>query len=96
MAAYFVDLDGTVFLWGTETPLPGAIKQLSAWQTQGHELIFVTQRDRPWAEKALQALAGLGIRRPMILSDISSPRTMINDQGAFAVNHPINAPWRPL
>jgi len=93
MAAWFVDLDGTVFQWGTEEPLPGAIEQLLKWQDRGDQVIFVTQRNGPWARVAQHALQSLGIFDPIVLSNISSPRTVINDQGACAINHEKNAPW---
>ncbi len=94
MAALFCDLDGTAVFWGTSTFVPGAYEQLKAFHDSGNELIFTTMRGRftegfAPVEPMLQQLFP-GCR---ILFDITSPRIVINDAGAIAINHPRDAAW---
>lgn len=93
MAAFFVDLDGTTFYFGTNTPLPNALDNLRKAVNDGHQVIFTTLRtDISDAIKVLRA-EGLDC---MILTGVQSPRIVINDDGAQAVNHPTDAPWKPV
>lgn len=93
MACYFVDWDGTFAKWGTEEPLPGALEQVTRWLAEGHQVVFTTQRDPDWANKATEALRSLGFKSSVVLADVSSPRVVINDAGAFAFNHVKDASW---
>ncbi len=91
MAAFFIDLDGTFFVFGTNSPLPGAVETVSALLRQGHQVIFTTQRgERTSAELALKQLLKISVP---VIADVASPRIVINDFGAVAINHPTNAPW---
>lgn len=96
MAAYFVDIDGTLVSWGSSTPLPGAVEQLGAAYRKGHQIIFTTQRPEVTAEfdnKAIRRLIDSFAPGSLIIWGVTSPRIVINDQGAIAINHPQNAPW---
>jgi ribonucleotide monophosphatase NagD (HAD superfamily) len=95
VAAYFIDLDGTVFYFGTNTFLPNAAENLRKLRELGHQIIFTTYRGKYDAEGAMSVLAEAGLRCP-ILSNIESPRIVINDDGASAINHPTDAPWNPV
>ncbi len=91
MAAYFIDLDGTVFYHGTNNPLPGAIDLLRSIRAGGHQLIFTTQRsDASSAQEALSEKGILGL----FVTGVESPRILINDQGAKAINHPTDSAWK--
>ena len=93
MAAYFIDLDGTVFYFGTNTFLPNAADNLRRLAGDGNQVIFTTLRDAQGADEARQALESEGLGRCPIITGVESPRIVINDEGAKAVNHPRNAPW---
>lgn len=95
MSALIVDMDGTAFTWGTNTFVPGAFEALCDFYSKGNELIFITQRDGPRfaflpdVEKYLKAL----FPNCVVIFGVSSPRILINDAGAMAINHPKDAPW---
>ncbi len=94
MAAIFCDLDGTAMLWGSNTFAPGAYDRLKDFYDRGNQLIFTTQRGKFWeavdpVDKYLKTL----FPDCVVLFNISSPRILINDQGAVAINHPKDAPW---
>ncbi len=93
MAALFCDLDGSAFKWGTNTFLPGAYDRLKKFYDAGNELIFTTQRDPQWSIESPEPLLKSLFPNCIILFNISSPRIVINDAGAFAVNHPKDQPW---
>jgi hydroxymethylpyrimidine pyrophosphatase-like HAD family hydrolase len=93
MAAYFVDLDGTTFRFGTNEFLPNARENLLARKQAGHQIIFTTMRDDAADVREVLKQAGLG---GMIITGVQSPRIVINDDGAYAVNHQTDAPWNPV
>jgi hydroxymethylpyrimidine pyrophosphatase-like HAD family hydrolase len=93
MAAYFVDLDGTTFYFGTNTPLPNALENLRAALKAGHQIIFTTLRADVADIRKVLKKAGLDC---MIVTGVQSPRIVINDDGAQAINHPTDAPWKPV
>jgi len=90
MAAYFIDIDGTVFYDGTNRPLPNALENLLALVKQGHQVIFTTKRTFPGGAKEVLAAAGLNCP---ILTSVESPRIIVNDHGAHAVNWRTDEPW---
>ena len=93
MAAYFVDLDGTTFLFGTNEFLPNARENLLALKRAGHQIIFTTLRDDAADVRKVLKRAGLSA---MIITGVQSPRVVINDDGAYAANHQTDAPWNPV
>lgn len=94
MAAMFCDLDGTAMLWGTNTFLPGAYERLKNFYDSGNELIFTTLRDPQWGEiEPTEPFLKSLFPKCIVLFGISSPRILINDHGAVAINHPRDTPW---
>jgi hydroxymethylpyrimidine pyrophosphatase-like HAD family hydrolase len=91
MAAYFIDLDGTIFAWGTNNFLPGAVEMIKAALDQGHQVIFTTQR--PNIIGVDLALKREGITGLMVMSGIQNPRILVNDQGAYAHQHKKNGSY---
>ena len=93
MGAYFVDIDGTLFKHGTNEFLPGTEEFLEQIEEGGHQLILVTSRGQEFEShpifdptKTLEVLKRMGIKYDHILFGIQSPRTVINDEGSFAIN----------
>lgn len=41
----------------------------------------------------IQKLRNVGVKFDSIVGDLSSPRVVVNDDGAFAVDHEINSPF---
>lgn len=87
-----MDVDGCTFRWGTEQFLPGVLERLHEWQAAGNQIVFTTQRDGTWTgglasmERTLKKeFPGCGI-----VTGVSSPRVLVNDAGAAAVNHQKN------
>ncbi len=97
MAALISDLDGTIFDWGTEKFLPGAHEELARFcSVDGNQLIFVTQRSsQNWSEPLSRTELYLKRFFPgcVVIFGISSPRILVNDAGAVAINHPKNSAW---
>ena len=99
MATYFIDLDGVFFRYGTMVPLPGAVLSVRHLLGENHQVVFTTMRRRRGNQPrhlGLRAtekvLAGLGLSEARLVGGLSSPRVVINDEGAVAVNHIRNAP----
>jgi hypothetical protein len=94
MAAIFVDLDGVLFAYGTQELVPGAVEALKRFAAGGNQLIFTTRREYNWpgSPEAADILDRL-FPDYQILWGITSPRILINDEGAVAINHPADQPW---
>ncbi len=91
MAALFVDLDGTLFQYGTNRPNAGWVEAMHEAQRNGHQLIFTTKRE---SQNSVQrALAAQGLKG-FVITNVDSPRVLFNDEGAFAVNHETDDAWR--
>jgi hypothetical protein len=92
MASYFIDLDGTFFLFPSQTPAENAVETVRRLASEGHSIIFTTLRTRSdprLGETAtLRKLAELGVPYKSIVWHVKSPRIVVNDDGAFAFNHP--------
>jgi len=101
MKAYFLDLDGTLFLHGTNELLPGARDLLDHIVKKGYQIIFTTFRgdknfkNHPiYSEKgALEGIRSLKVSYEAILFNIESPRVVINDGGAVGIEHKTNEAW---
>lgn len=97
MACLFCDLDGVAFVWGSNTFVSGACERLKSFYDAGGQIVFTTQRES-WMdgfkplEETKKMLQGL-FPKCEFLSGISSPRIVINDAGAIAINHVKDAPW---
>jgi hypothetical protein len=100
-ATYFIDLDGCIFRHGTNDLLPGAADLLKTIIDDGGEIVFTTYRGnvnfkghRVYSEDgAMDGVRSLTVPYKTILFDVDSPRIVINDSGAYAINHVKNAPW---
>jgi hydroxymethylpyrimidine pyrophosphatase-like HAD family hydrolase len=96
VAAYFIDLDGTFFKWGTQEPLPEAVETIKRLEAEGHRIVWTTLRNAGEKLKGyastIRAFRELGIKSEEIIWDCPSPRIVVNDDGAFAVNVEQNGP----
>jgi len=90
MAAVFWDIDGSFTYAGTDIPLPGAVDALHWMIQEGHQVIFVTQRDNSNSFEFM--MRRKGFRLP-VWSGIQNPRVVINDLGAQALNRETDQPW---
>lgn len=97
MKAYFVDLDGTFFLHGTNELAPGAKKFAEQIKRSGDKLYFVTARhannipEELNIESTRRFLSNYKITYQDIINDCPSPRILINDEGCVAVNISTNS-----
>ena len=91
MAAFFIDYDGTLVRFGTHELLPGVLETVHAWLRDGHQLYITTQR--PDGKDVLRNLRNNGIVPNAILTNVTSPRVIINDQGAISINRRTDSPW---
>ena len=99
MATFFIDLDGVVFKFGTMVFNEGAVEFLRRLKANGHQIVFSTAR-KPKNNNVPSLQLDLTIRRlkeekleyDSIVGSLSSPRIVINDQGAFAIEHEKDAP----
>ena len=101
MAAFFIDLDGTILAQKTQEPLDGAIEFLRVLKDKGNQIVFTTARCKEdWPnpshdyseEMTLNTLKRLGIDYDHILWGLHSPRVVINDRGSVAFNVDFNDP----
>jgi hypothetical protein len=91
---FFVDLDGTIFKWGTNELLPGAMEFLQKIEKDGHKIVITTNRgDARWPvdslfnkEITLRSLSTLRVPYHEILFNIEGSTIVVNDEGAFSVN----------
>lgn len=95
---YFIDIDGTLVKWGSSTPLPGAVDGIKRLIERGDRIVWITQRDRDSADfdndAILELLQKITLPTPLVvLWGYGSPRIVVNDAGAYAIHHEMNAPW---
>ena len=92
MTTYFVDLDGTFFLHGTNELAPGSKFLAEEINKRGDKLFFVTARKKDNIPASLdiestrKSLQKNNIHYEKIIDDCSSPRIIINDEGCASVN----------
>jgi len=97
MAAFLIDLDGTILRAGTDDLLPGALDALKKIKADGHWLGITTQRGYNFpplhryhivqSERLLRTIEEqIGSRFDAVLWDVPSPRVVVNDSGAVAIN----------
>lgn len=103
MAAYFLDIDGTLTEFHTNTWLPGALDMLRELHHRGDQIILMTMRcdhrdqETIWSPEmtrrtVLEDLAREGIPY-RVLFDVDGPRTIVDDNQVKAVQRRQNAPW---
>lgn len=98
--AYFIDIDGTIVDRSTQQPLENAVEIINSLYDAGNTIILTTLRGEDWKEDSrfsientMKMLREIRIKYHHILWDIPSPRILINDSGAVAINHEPDAPW---
>lgn len=98
MSAYIFDIDGVVFYKGTNKPNKGAIESIKYLISQGNTVIFITKRnqinyDNPKLnlKQTKDTFKEIGLGQIKIIDNIPSPRYLINDEGAHAINLQTNA-----
>ena len=99
MTTFFLDLDGVIFKHGTMELNENALEFLKKIKEDGHQIVFTTARKRfnnnvssLALDNTIKTLENLGIQYDSILGELSSPRIVINDEGAYAINHKKNSP----
>ena len=103
MAAYFIDFDGVFFKYGTMFPTDNAVQTINKLFEQGNKIYFMTLRKyKNNDDEALnlynteEVLRNLNVKYHGIIEDIPSPRIIINDEGAVAINHIRNASLKEI
>jgi ribonucleotide monophosphatase NagD (HAD superfamily) len=98
--ALFIDIDGTIVNHGTDTPVPFAVEKINRAYDKGYTIILTTLRGDGWADQThltcmstLRLLKDIGLKYHHIIWNCQSPRIVINDEGAIAINHPANGSW---
>lgn len=91
MASFFVDWDGTICHAGTTRFLPGVVDHLRWFLSLGHQVFVTTARVN--VASAIEALNRVGLHDVVVIPGVQNPRVVINDMGAWAVNHPADTPW---
>lgn len=99
MSTYFIDIDGVLFKRGTNTANAGALETVKYLISSGHKIILTTQRNKVNSdnkklciEATKIALSKFRLDKLEIIEDVPSPRYLINDEGAFAINHQCDLP----
>lgn len=99
MATFFLDLDGVIFKHGTMELNENALSFLRNLKENKHQIVITTARKEfnnnvpsLALDHTIKALEALGVEYDSIIGDLSSPRIVINDEGAFAINHKKNYP----
>ena len=98
---FFIDIDGTIIRWNGE-PIESAVTTIHAWYDAGHRIVITTYRGTRIARESnprfgvtntIEELKKIGLKYHDILFDCPSPRVVINDTGAGAIEHPQDAEW---
>jgi hypothetical protein len=86
-----LDWDGTFAHFGTGIPLPGAVATIRKMIAAGAVIVVTTQRsdDRQIRETMLK----YSIPIQEVVLNFPSPRLLINDAGAEAINRTTDQPW---
>jgi ribonucleotide monophosphatase NagD (HAD superfamily) len=97
MATYFIDIDGVILKHNTNEPIPETIDSIKQLQDSGHKIVLTTKRSKNAPEHlqpdiTSKTLEDLGLKPHLIIYDLDSPRIVINDQGAYGINHPRDHP----
>tara|TARA_B100001063_G_scaffold232292_1_gene247234 strand:+ start:285 stop:779 length:495 start_codon:yes stop_codon:yes gene_type:complete len=99
MATFLLDLDGVIFKHSSMEFNEGALSYLKKIKAEGHSIVFTTARKSSnnnipslQLDLTIQKLHDAGIEFDSIVGNLSSPRVVVNDDGAFAINHDRNTP----
>ena len=96
----FIDIDGTI-VDSNENPVPFAISKINECYDNGYTIIITTmrgdkffdQKSRFCKQKTVMLLNSIELKYHSILWDVPSPRVIINDEGAIAINHKKDSSW---
>lgn len=99
MAAFFFDIDGTTVQFHGLNWLPGVVEKLTALKASGHQIHFITMRDRTrdtgtaWSiEETERLISELPFQIDSLLTNVQSPRVVVCDHTPIAIqavtNHP--------
>jgi hypothetical protein len=98
MSTYFIDLDGTFFKFGTQDPLPGAPEEIKRLEAEGHTIVWTTMRfmgdQKLGHAPTIRKFRELGIKAETVIWESPSPRIVVNDDGALAINVERNGAMR--
>lgn len=96
----FIDIDGTILHTETEEPLGNVVSIINKWYDEGHVIVLTTLRGdlfkfphRLSKGMTESMLRRIGLKYHHILYNCPSPRVVINDDGAEAINHETNKEW---
>jgi histidinol phosphatase-like enzyme len=96
----FIDIDGTIISSESGEPLSQAVEKINKAHADGYLIILTTLRGAWFAPdsiysttETLRLLKSIGLIYDHIIWDCPSPRKIINDDGAAAINHPRNSGW---
>ena len=99
MATFLLDLDGVIFKHSSMEFNEGALNYLKKIKSEGHSIVFTTARKSSnnnipslQLDLTIHKLHDAGVEFDSIVGNLSSPRVVINDDGAFAINHDRNSP----
>jgi len=99
MAAYIFDIDGTLVHYHTHRWLDGAKEMLNSLHQEGHDIIFVTMRDKDrdagkaWSVENTHKLIEELDFEPPVLFNVQSPRFIIDDSKVVAIRRKQNKTW---
>jgi len=85
MATYFIDLDSSFFKRKTLTPTKEAFNFVNTLHKKGNQIILLTQRLHD-ISKMRQSLKEVGLKYDDIIENVTEEKTIINDEGAIAIN----------
>lgn len=102
LATFFIDIDGTIIRWDGQ-PIRSAVKTINTWYDAGHHIVITTYRGDRISDdthnghfgkkNTIKELETIGLKYHVILFDCPSPRIVINDTGAAAIEHPVDTEW---
>ena len=106
MATFIFDLDGTILEHGTGNPIGDSVERINELYDAGHDIILITRRgDREFKDfskygerTCKDQLSTLNIKYHHLIFNSTSPRIVINDDGAYCLNVKTNhgVEWEQL
>lgn len=93
MATYFIDIDGTLTYEGTNQFLPQADLFLKMLAMRGHQVVLTTARPRIGSADLIRRVRELVDDDATVIFGVSSPRILINNEGAHAIKHKTDSDW---
>lgn len=91
MACFLIDWDGSMAYQRSTVFLPGAVDHVRMFLSRGHDVFITTARSN--VDSIVAALAHVGLQDVIVIPRVQNPRVVINDMGAFAIDHPADSFW---